>query len=222
MKQSIETVKTEKEPTMEKHIKLTTEDITTVNVAVKDAQVGETAVLQVAKPLKNDTPDINTYAKLKDLQFHNGIIEVKMLSRLLPEAPDYARGFIGIVFRANDSDSEFESFYVRPTNGRGCTDPIRRSHGCQYFSFPGYTFSYFRDFGITAYEAPVDVALDEWITLKAVIEDDRAEFYLNHSPDPLLVVDGLKHGKGNHGAVGLYVDNGTEGYFSEIRVICTD
>lgn len=99
---------------------------------------------------------------------------------------------------------------------------MRKSHGCQYFSFPGYTFSYFRDFGITAYEAPIDEALDEWITLKAVIENDHAEFYLNQAADPLLVVDGMKHGKGSHGSVGLYVDNGTEGYFSRIKVICKD
>ena len=32
--------------------------------------------------------DENTYAKLKDFSFHNGTIEVKMLSRLLPDAPD--------------------------------------------------------------------------------------------------------------------------------------
>lgn len=73
-------------------------------------------------------------AKVKDLQFHNGTIEVKLLSRLLPDAPDFARGFIGIVYRANADNSEFEAFYVRPANGRTCTDAGRRAHGLNLIS----------------------------------------------------------------------------------------
>lgn len=38
---------------------------------------------------------------------------------------DFARGFIGIAFRIDDEDSTFESFYVRPTNGR-IDDPVRK------------------------------------------------------------------------------------------------
>ena len=96
-------------------------------------------------------PDINTYAALNESNFHNGTIEVDVCSGLLPDAPDYSRGFIGIVFRAADDGREFESFYIRPTNGRTCTDPVRKAHGCQYLCFPGYTFSYLREFGITEY-----------------------------------------------------------------------
>lgn len=49
-----------------------------------------------------------------------------MLSRLLPDNPDFARGFIGIAFRINEDNSQFESFYMRPMNGR-IDDPTRRS-----------------------------------------------------------------------------------------------
>ena len=38
-----------------------------------------------------------------------------MLSRLLKDAPDFARGFIGIAYCINEDDTKFESFYVRPT-----------------------------------------------------------------------------------------------------------
>lgn len=175
--------------------------------------------LRVVKKDKIDQYDQNTYAKVKNLPFHNGVIEARLLSRLLPDAPDFARGFIGIAYRVNEDDSEFESFYVRPTNGRECKDPARRAHGCQYFSYPGYTFEYFREFGITAYEAPVDIALGEWFTLKAVIEDERAEFYLNGQQT--LVVDRMKHGAGRHGSVGVFVDIGTEAFVSELNVTST-
>lgn len=193
-----------------------------VHTLAEDTLFENKPALRVIKKDKIDIYDENTYVKVNDLQFHNGIIEVKLLSRLLPDAPDFARGFIGIVYRVSENDSEFESFYVRPTNGRTCTDAVRKAHGCQYFSYPGYTFSYFREYGITKYEAETDIDLNEWITLKAIIEDERAEFYLNASTQAVLVVEDMKHGVGQKGSVGIFVDIGTEAIVSEIKVICTD
>lgn len=202
--------------------KIETTNFTAVHTEISSTAVDGQPALRVVKKDKIDLPDENTYARLDGVQFHNGVIEAKFMSRLLPGAPGHARGFLGIVFRANEDDSEFESFYVRPTNGRGCTDPARKAHGCQYFSYPGYTFSYFREFGVTKYEAPVKLALNEWFTLKAVIQDRRGEFYLNGGGKPVLVVEDMKHGKGRHGSVGVFVDIGTEGFLSEFNVTCTD
>ncbi len=166
-------------------------------------------------------PDENTFLKVKNLAFHNGIIEVDVCGKLLPDAPDYARGFIGIVFRANENDSEFESFYIRPTNGKDCDDSIRKTHGCQYFSYPGYTFSYFREFGITEYEAPVDsIALNEWSHIRAEIQEDHGLFYVDGIK--VLEVNGFKHGPDSRGSVGFYVDIGTDGWFRNLIVDCTD
>lgn len=193
-----------------------------VHTSVNEMLFDGRTVLRVTKKDKVGLYDENTYAKVKDLQFHNGTIEVKLLSRLLPDAPDFARGFIGIVYRANADDSEFEAFYVRPTNGRTCEDTSRRAHGCQYFSYPGYTFSYFREYGITKYEAEADIDLDEWITLKAIIENEHAEFYLNQDITPVLIVEDMKHGIGQKGSLGIFVDIGTEAFVSELKVVCTD
>lgn len=193
-----------------------------VHTSVDEVLFDGRTVLRVTKKDKVGLYDENTYAKVRDLQFHNGTIEVKLLSRLLPDAPDFARGFIGIVYRANEDDSEFEGFYVRPANGRACKDVERRAHGCQYFSYPGYTFSYFREYGITKYEAKADIDLDEWITLKARIENERAEFYLNQDTAPVLVVEDMKHGIGAKGSLGIFVDIGTEALVSELKVVCTD
>lgn len=193
-----------------------------VHTSVDEVQFDGKTVLRVTKKDKIDLYDENTYAKVSDLQFHNGTIEVKLLSRLLPDAPDFARGFIGIVYRANSDDSEFEAFYLRPTNGRTCQEVNRRSHGCQYFSYPGYTFGYFREYGITKYEAEADIDLNEWITLKAIIENEHAEFYLNQDTTPVLVVEDMKHGIGKKGSLGIFVDIGTEAFVSELKVVCTD
>ena len=201
---------------------ITTEQFVPVHTQIEDVKLAGVPALRIVKKDKLTTPDENTYAALRGLQFHNGVIEARMRSRLLPDAPDYARGFIGIVYRAAADASEFEGFYVRPTNGRNCTDPVRKAHGCQYFAYPGYTFSYFREFGITSYEAPVEIALDEWFMLKAVIQDEKASFYLNGSDLPALTVPSMKHGKDMKGALGIYVDIGTEAFISDLNVTLTD
>ncbi len=207
---------------METEKKVSAEQFIPMHTAVEDIILDGEPAVRIRKIEKIEQPDENTYAQWKELDFHNGTIEVRLRSRLLPDAPAYARGFIGIVYRAAEDGSEFESFYVRPTNGRECTDPVRRTHGCQYFSYPGYTFSYFREFGITQYEAPVELALDEWFTIKAVIRDEKAAFYLNGSTEPVLEVADMKHGKGQKGALGIYVDVGTEGFVSNLNVTVED
>lgn len=194
------------------------ERFTAVHTQIENVLLDGQPVLRVVKKDKLDTPDENTYAALNDIQLHNGSITLRLRSRLLPDAPEYARGFVGIVYRAKVDGSVFESFYVRPTNGRNCTDPVRKTHGCQYFSYPGYTFSYFREFGISSYEAPVDIALDEWFTLRAVIHDETASFYLNDAAQPVLTVPHMKHGTGQAGSLGVYVDIGTEAFVSDIIV----
>lgn len=207
---------------MKKQIEVVPENFEAVHTAVEQIMDDGKKVLRVIKSEKINLYDENTYAKVKNVMFHNGIIEVKMKSRLLPDAPDFARGFIGIAYRVNSSDSEFESFYVRPTNGRDCEDAVRKSHGCQYFSYPGYTFSYFREYQISEYEAPINLALDEWFTITAVIEGCYAAFYLNHDQAPVLVVEKMKHGMGQHGSLGIFVDIGTEALISEISITCAD
>ena len=206
---------------MNKQINMTVENWKAVNTETEEAVVGGLPALRVVKGEdKRMRFDENTYARLKDMDFHNGTIEVRMLSRLLPDAPDFARGFIGIAFRINEGDSEFESFYVRPTNAM-TDDPVRRAHGCQYFSYPGYTFSYFREFGINAYEGGVDsIALNEWSHIRAEITDNRGLFFVDGRK--VLEINGFKHGPDSKGAVGLYVDIGTDGYFRNLKINCTD
>lgn len=175
---------------------------------------------RVSKIEKLDEDDTNTYVTINGLNFHNGIIEVDVCGKLREDAPEHARGFIGIVFRVNDFNNEFESFYIRPANGYECHDPIRKSHACQYFSYPGYTFSYFREFQISDYECQLDtIALNKWSHIKAVVQDHIATFYVDEKL--AFTVSNLKHGD-SKGRIGLYVDIGTDGYFKNLQVHCED
>ena len=202
---------------MKRIAKNTVDEFENIHTAMSDVLLDGEQTIRVVKADKIMQFDENTLVRLKDCDFHNGTIKVKMLSRLLPDAPDFARGFIGIIYRVNDNNSEFESFYIRPTNGM-TDDPVRKSHGCQYFSYPGYTFSYFREFNITKYEAPIHNGLDEWVQLKAVIRDETAEFYLNDEPEPVLTVKDMKHGKDARGSVGFFSEIGTEAFFKDLEI----
>ncbi|MBR3328263.1 MAG: hypothetical protein IKG22_13170 [Atopobiaceae bacterium] len=179
-------------------------------------------LIRVVKPEENTEPDVATYARLVGSDFHDGTIELDVRARLMHWADIDCRGFIGIVFRASEADDRFEGFYVRPRNGRSCTEPQRRIHTMQYFSYPGYTFAYFRERGIGDYEAKANIDMDEWVHIKAEVAGASAKFYVDDMETPALVVDEMFGGANARGGVGLYVDNGTEGNFKNLSVICED
>jgi hypothetical protein len=175
------------------------------------------AVVKVIKDSTIREADEPTFVRIKDIDFKDGVIEVNVLSRLLPTASTSARGFIGLAFRINDSNSKFESIYIRPTNGRA-DDQLRRNHSTQYFSYPDYKFSRLRKESPEIYESYADMGLNEWIKLKIVVKGNQAKLFLDNNKQPSLIVNDLKHGGNISGGIGLFVDSGTEGYFSDLKV----
>lgn len=139
------------------------------------------------------------------------------MSRLLPNAPEGARGFIGIAFRINHSNTKFESIYIRPTNGRA-DNQIRRNHSIQYISFPDYKLDRLRKEAAGEYESYADMALNEWIKLKIILRNSQAMLFINENKQPSLIVNDLKHGANSSEAIALWVDIGTEGFFSELKI----
>ena len=186
-----------------------------VSVAIEKV-MGKMA-LRVVKDSTVKEADEPTFARTKEIDFSNGTIEVSVLSRLLKNAPATARGFIGVAFRINDTDSRFECIYIRPTNGRA-DDQVRRNHSIQYFSFPDYKFDRLRKESPEKYESYADMGLNEWIKLKIEVKGKQAKLFINENKQPSLIVNDLKHGDNSSGAVGLYVDNGTEGFFTDLKI----
>lgn len=162
--------------------------------------------------------DEATIVKIKGSDFKNGTIEVKVLSRLMKNAPAFARGFIGLAFRIGEKNEKFESIYIRPTNGRS-DDQIRRNHSIQYFAFPDFRFDKLRKTDPEKYESYADMGLNEWITMRIEVEGQIAKLFVNNDKQPSLIVNDLKLGGNNSGSIGLWVGNWTEGYFKDLKII---
>lgn len=198
-------------------LKIGSYQLEAINVLIwTEKQMGKQAIKVIKSSAVTDV-DEPTFARIKEIDFTNGTIEVKVLSRLLPNAPEIARGFIGIAFRINDSNSQFESIYIRPTNGRA-ENQLRRNRSIQYFSYPDYKFERLRKEAPGEYEAYTDMALDQWIKLEIVVKGTKAQFFVNDSKQPSLLVNDLKHGAFSSGAIGLWVDIGTEGFFTDLKI----
>lgn len=188
-----------------------------VGVTMKIQKLKGRDVVQVVKDSIVKEVDEPTFVKIVGSKFKDGTIEVNVLSKLRPDAPADARGFIGLAFRISDNNSKFESIYIRPTNGRA-DDQVRRNHSIQYFSYPDYKFFRLRKEFPEKYESHADMGLNEWIKLKVVVNGSQAKLYLNENREPSLIVNDLKHGADLEGSIGLFVDIGTEGYFADLRI----
>lgn len=198
-------------------ISLSKNNIEAINVSVSSERINGKKAIKVIKDTSVKEFDEPTFVKIKGFDLKNGTIEVKVLSKLLKNAPEYARGFIGIAFRINDSNTKYESIYIRPLNAR-VEDQVRRNHSIQYYSYPDYKFDRLRKEAPEKYESYADMEMNKWITIKIELKDAQAKLFIDNNTQPSLIVNDLKHGAGLSGAIGLWVDIGTEGYFTDLKV----
>lgn len=188
----------------------------TFSTQVTEIDFDQSKVIEVIKNDNLEKFDINSYAKLKEFSLKNGSFEAALYSQLLDDAPDFARGFIGLAFHISDDNNHFESFYIRPTNGR-VDDPVRKNRAFQYFAYPDYDFAYFRDRDIKDYEGPADIGLGEWISLKVELLNETIKCYVNNQLvlETQSLLKDIEKGLG----LGLFVDTGTRAYFRNIKVV---
>lgn len=199
-------------------VKFDSNKLEAVNVSMSIEMLKGKEVVKVIKDSSVKEYDEPTFVKIKGSNFKNGTIEVKVLSRLLKNAPDFARGFIGVAFRINDSNTKYESIYLRPVNAR-VEDQVRRNHSIQYYSYPDYKFDRLRKESPERYESYADMEMNKWITMRIKIKDAQAKLFLDNNTQPSLIVNDLKHGTDLSGAIGLWVEIGTEAYFSDVRIL---
>jgi hypothetical protein len=164
-----------------------------------------------------DFGDTDTFVTLP-VSFRNGTIEVDLLGRLTTTAPPDSRAFVGLAYRIAGDGKHFESVYLRPLNGLKLNPPPPRDRrAIQYFAYPDWRFARLREaYPDGRYEAGANIAGDEWIALRLDIEENRVRVTVNG--EERLVVSEPK-ARPATGAVGLWVDIGTEAYFANLRIM---
>ena len=193
-------------------IPLTLNNLVAIHVKIEETRFKNKDAVR----LKGDGND-EQIAIVRDVDLKNGVIEIDVAGQPLPASDPASRGFIGIAFRIQLSDSlRYECFYLRPTNGRA-EDQLRRNHSTQYISHPGYPWFKLRKENPGVYESYADLVSGEWTRIKVVIKDNDARLFVNGASEPSLIVKDLKHGI-THGSIALWIGTDTEGYFSNLRV----
>ena len=173
--------------------------------------LGKKAVRLLTLPDKEEG-----FAFLPGVDFQDGTIDADISLKTLTPPGVRMPGFIGIAFRARPDASSYELFYVRPNNSLE-QDQARRNHSVQYTSAPGFGWSYLRRAWPWLYETYAPIESGAWTHLTIEVAGRVAKLYLNRSPQPTLIVNGLK-GQDLHGGVALWGYASEESYFSNVRV----
>ncbi|HKV63872.1 MAG TPA: hypothetical protein VJO16_18330 [Candidatus Acidoferrum sp.] len=160
--------------------------------------------------------DEGRFAVVPGSSFQDGTINVSLTGDTVPNAPESARGFVGIAFRVTADRSHFECFYLRPKNGRS-EDQLQRNHSVQYISIPGFPWNKLRAETPGKYESYVDLVPGQWTQVKIQVAGTRARLYVNGAEQPALIVNDLKQSP-TSGAIALWVGLGTIAHFSELKV----
>lgn len=202
-------------------ILLKPENFDSFNVTLTAGTYKNKEALIAEQTVTTDSDKRYTFARLKNMDFHNGIIEITLAGKPKADAVEGARGFVGIAFRIPTDTSRYEIIYLRPTNARS-EDQFRRNHTTQYVSHPGYTWRKLRAEAPSVYESYADMVAGEWTTIKIEVKDDTARLYVNGAEQPTLIVNDLKQGKDLRGSIGLWIDTGTLAQFAGLTVMKFD
>jgi hypothetical protein len=185
-----------------------------LNVIAEPVQYRGRAALRLVEKdvMSNDL----TLAILSNSKFKDGIIETAIAGSPRADAPMDMRGFVGIAFRVQPHGSQFEYFFIRPTNGRA-DDQLRRNHSTQYCSHPDFPWFRLREESPGLYESYADLIPGEWTDIKIVVSGLRAELHVNGGEQPCLIVKDLKLGT-SEGQIALWLGAGTDAHFAPITV----
>jgi hypothetical protein len=153
----------------------------------------------------------NGLAWIEGTDFAEGTIDVDVRGRDLQ-----GQSFVGIAFHGKD-DKTYECVYVRPFNFR-TTDPDRHQHAVQYISMPDYDWPRLRKEFPEEFENPVDASVvpTDWVPLRIVVKGKTIQITVGKVTAPTLEVRKLQ--QLDRGMIGLWVGNGSDGDFANLRV----
>ncbi|MFL6113108.1 MAG: hypothetical protein ACJ786_17380 [Catenulispora sp.] len=177
---------------------------------------------RVATPLDGRTNGVYLNAAegpgvvwITDTDLAQGTIAVDVCGRDVLQ-----QSFVGVAFHRQD-DATYEAVYLRPFNFRA-GDPARKQHAVQYMAVPEHDWPQLRQAFPEEFENPVDASVDPtaWTPLRVEISADRVQVFVGSGGSAALDVRRL--GKARTGLIGLWVGNGSDGGFANLRVVRRD
>ena len=154
-----------------------------------------------------------------DKDFNNGVIEVDVAGAINGKGSPDSRAFAGLAFHIAGSTQTFEAVYLRMSNGSKNVPPPpapRDVRAVQYVAHPDFHFDVSRKQFPEKYEKAAPIALDTWHRLRIEIAGSRMRVSVDGAE--ILDVDDLRQAN-RGGSIGLFVDDGTTGYFSNLRIL---
>ncbi|HEV7545173.1 MAG TPA: hypothetical protein VGO42_11500 [Reyranella sp.] len=151
--------------------------------------------------------------------FTDGIIEAAIGAELTGKGAPDDRGFAGLSFHIGPDFATHETVYLRMTNGRLNVPPPpspRIDRAIQYVAHPDFHFDVSRDAFPGRYEKGVDIAIGRWHRLRLEVRGTHLRGLVDG--DEVLTVDDL-HYAGRRGPVGLFVGDGSRGFFTDLGVL---
>jgi glyoxylase-like metal-dependent hydrolase (beta-lactamase superfamily II) len=151
---------------------------------------------------------------LEGVQLGEGVIEVDLKGKDVAQ-----QSFLGIAFHVVDWTT-LDAVYFRPFNFRAGTAE-QRAHAVQYVSHPANTWQRLRTERPGQFEQAIDPPPDPngWFHARIVLAGGRVEVFVNGAAKPSLAVDDL--GTAKSGGVALWVGNGSDGAFANLRITPT-
>ena len=187
-----------------------------MNVKAEPVTYKGKACLRLTDIAPDNTPDGARLAAIEGSDFEDGAIEVDLTGDTLPNTNPTFRGFTGMAFRVAANGAGYESFYLRPKNGRA-EDQEQRNHSAQYMSAPDFPWQRLRQETPGRYEAYVDLVPGEWTRMKIEVHGDKARLYVHGSEQPTLIVNDLKRGR-SRGWVAYWIGPGTVAHFANLKI----
>jgi hypothetical protein len=151
--------------------------------------------------------------------FTDGTIEADIGAELTGKGAPDDRGFAGLSLHIGPDFETHETVYLRMTNGRlnvPPPPPPRIDRAVQYVAHPDFHFEASREAFPGRYEKGADIALGHWHRLRLEVEGRHLRALVDGIE--VLTVDDL-HFAGRRGPVGLFVGDGSRGFFANLSVL---
>jgi hypothetical protein len=150
--------------------------------------------------------------------FTDGAIEAEVGAELTGRGAPDDRGFAGLSFHIGPDFETHETVYLRMTNGRlnvPPPPPPRIDRAVQYVAHPDFHFDVSREAFPGRYEKGADIALGRWHRLRLEVQGKHLRALVDGVE--VLTLDDL-HYPGRRGPVGLFVGDGSRGFFTNFGI----